>query len=76
MTGLREVLAAALGIGFGALLVAFPEPVIRVQTAGTRPDRQPGPGGGGVSRRWRILIRLLGVAFVVGGAFFAYRILF
>jgi hypothetical protein len=74
MPGLRTALAAVLGVGFGALMLAFPELVIRVQSAGTRPDRHPGPGGtADVGSIWVNLIRLLGAAFVLGGLYFASR---
>jgi hypothetical protein len=72
--GLTEALAAVLGIAFGAFMIAYPGVVLAVQTAGTRPDRQPGPAGedaatdGGI---WETLIRVSGVAFVLAGLYFA-----
>lgn len=71
--GLTEALAAILGVAFGALMVAYPGVVLAVQTAGTRPDRQPGPNGeapgdGGVMET---LVRVVGVGFVLAGLYFA-----
>ncbi|MFB6104098.1 MAG: hypothetical protein ABEJ57_03295 [Halobacteriaceae archaeon] len=71
----REALAAVLGIAAGLLFVTYPGLVLRVQTAGTRPDRQPGPTGqtpelGGV---WYWLIRGIGAVMLVGGLYFAAR---
>jgi hypothetical protein len=74
MPGLRVALAAVLGIAVGALMVAFPEVVIRVQTAGSRPDRQPGPAGeGNVGGLWTNAIRVIGALFLLGGLYFASR---
>jgi len=71
--GLTEALAAVLGVGFGAFMLAYPGVVLAVQTAGTRPDRQPAPngeapGGGGVVET---LVRVVGVGFVLAGLYFA-----
>lgn len=75
MWELREALAAILGVGLGLLFVAFPGLVIRIQTAGTRPDRQPGPTGEspGDIGMWYWLIRGLGALFILGGLYFAVR---
>jgi len=66
MAGLTEALAAILGVGFGALMVAYPGVVLAVQTAGTRPDRRRGAGG-----RMETVVRVVGVASVLAGLFFA-----
>ena len=71
--GLTEALAAVLGVGFGAFMLAYPGVVLAVQTAGTRPDRQPGPdgetpGGGGVMET---VVRVVGGGFVLAGLYFA-----
>jgi len=73
MPGLTEALAALLGVAFGALMLAYPGVVLAVQTAGTRPDRQPGTGGDAPSDGgWmRTLVRVAGVAFVLAGLYFA-----
>lgn len=75
MYGLREALAAVLGVGVGLFFIAYPNVVIRVQTAGTRPDRQPGPAGEAPTSGsvWVWLIRGLGIVFVLGGLYFAVR---
>lgn len=75
MWELREALSAILGVAVGLVFVAYPGIVLRVQTAGTRPDRQPGPDGethldGGV---WYWMICALGVVFLLGGVYFAVR---
>jgi hypothetical protein len=76
MPDLRTALAAVLGIAVGALMVAFPEVVIRVQTAGSRPDRQPGPGGEPrLGSLWTNAIRAIGAILVLGGLFFASQFL-
>lgn len=71
--GLTEALSAILGVAFGALMIAYPDVVLAVQTAGTRPDRQRGPGGEAATDgdNWERLVRLLGVGFVGGGLYFA-----
>ncbi|WP_323676035.1 hypothetical protein [Halorubellus sp. PRR65] len=71
--GLTEALSAVLGVAFGALMVAYPGVVLAVQTAGTRPDRQPGPTGDAPtgSSVWETLIRVAGVGFVLAGLYFA-----
>jgi len=70
--GLSEALAAVLGVAFGALMVAYPGVVLAVQTAGTRPDRQPGPGGDAATDGgpWELLVRAVGVGFVLAGLYF------
>jgi len=71
----REALAAVLGIAAGLLFVVYPRLVLRVQTAGTRPDRQPGPAGEtpDLSSGWYWLIRGVGAVMLVGGLYFAAR---
>jgi hypothetical protein len=75
MWELREALAAVLGVALGVLFVAFPGLVVRIQTAGTRPDRQPGPTGEAPTDMgvWYWLIRGLGALFILGGLYFAVR---
>jgi hypothetical protein len=69
---LTEALAAVLGVAFGALMIAYPGVLLAVQTAGTRPDRQPGPDGEspGASGVMESLVRVLGVGFVLAGLYF------
>ena len=76
MVDLRTLLAAVLGVGLGALLVAYPEAVIRAQTAGRLPHDQGGEyGGSSVPDRWRRLVRLLGVVVLVVGVYFGATVL-
>ncbi len=77
MVDLRTLVAAVLGIGLGALLVAYPEAVIRAQTAGRVPHDQRGEYGSAspVPDRWRRLVRLLGVAVLVIGVYFGATLL-
>lgn len=69
----REALSAVLGIAVGLVFIAYPGLIIRVQTAGTRPDRQPGPDGDSPSEGglWFWMIRGLGAVFLLGGLYFA-----
>jgi hypothetical protein len=69
---LRTLLAAVLGVGLGALLLAYPEAVIRIQTAGRLPHDRGGEYGSASSApdRWRRLVQLLGVVVLVTGVYF------
>jgi hypothetical protein len=71
--GLTEALSAVLGVGVGLVMLAYPGVVLAVQTAGTRPDRQPGPTGDAPTEgdNWELLVRVLGGGFVLGGLYFA-----
>ena len=71
--GLTEALSAVVGVAFGAFMIAKPGIVLAVQTAGTRPDRQPGPSGDAPTEGsiWETLIRVAGVGFVLAGLYFA-----
>jgi hypothetical protein len=63
MAGVRELVAIALGALLGLAAIAYPEALLRIQTAGTRPDRRNDYGEGGtVSDRAVLVVRLLGVA--------------
>ena len=77
MADLRTILAAVLGIGLGALFLAYPEAVIRVQTAGRVPHDRGGEYGSASSipDRWRRLVQLLGVAVLVAGVYFGATVL-
>lgn len=67
MADVRTLLAIALGVILGTVALAFPRTLIRIQTAGTRPDRQGGYGQGGtVSDLAVLVVRVLGgIALVV-----------
>lgn len=68
----RTALAAVLGVGLGLVLVAFPTAVIRVHTVGRLPDDRGGEYGqpSEPSRRWRLIVRAIGVVLIVGGLYF------
>ena len=74
---LRTALAALLGVGLGLLFLAYPEFVVRAQTAGRLPhDRGGGYGEEAEpSARWRRLVQVLGLASVALGCYFAVRAL-
>jgi hypothetical protein len=70
---LRAVLAAVLGVGLGLLLVAYPDAVVRAQTAGRLPEDRRGEYGAesGASDRVRTFVRAVGVVLVLLGVYFA-----
>jgi len=70
---LRTLLAIVLGAGLGLLLVARPDFVIRVQTAGRLPRDRGGEYGADAPGpdRWRSLVRLLGVACLLVAGYLA-----
>ena len=72
MVAVRTLLAAVLGIGIGILLVAYPETVIRVQTAGRIPSDRGGEYGSEapVSDRWRRVVQFLGGVSIILGLYF------
>lgn len=72
MVDLRTALAAVLGIGLGALLIAFPEVAIRAHTAGRLPHDRGGKYGKESSPpdRWLLVVRALGVVVFLGGVYF------
>lgn len=74
MADTRTLLAAVLGVGLGAVLLAYPEAVVRSQTAGRVPDDRGGEYGQGseVPERWTRLVRVLGVLVAAGGLYFGY----
>ncbi|MFB6152490.1 MAG: hypothetical protein ABEJ40_11855 [Haloarculaceae archaeon] len=76
MVDYRTLLAAVLGVALGAVLLAFPEFVVRVQTAGRVPHDRTGEYGepSEVPDRWRQLVRAVGVALVLAGGYFAYTL--
>lgn len=67
MAGIRELLAIGLGVALGLAAIAYPDAVLRLQTAGTRPDRRNeyGQGSGTTSNRARRFVQLLGVLALV-----------
>ncbi|MFB6353108.1 MAG: hypothetical protein ABEJ92_03390 [Halobacteriales archaeon] len=73
----RTVLAAALGVGLGLVLLAFPAAVVRVQTVGRLPHDRGGEYGrsGEPPRRWLLVVRGLGAVLVLVGLGFAASVL-
>ncbi|WP_256288746.1 hypothetical protein [Halobellus inordinatus] len=90
MVDVRTLAAAVLGVALGLLFVLAPETIVRVQTAGRLPqDRHgrygedsPRDGSGdaeetgvdGVPTRWRQLVRVVGAALILGGAYFGWTL--
>lgn len=72
MTDVRTVLAAVLGVGVGLVLVAYPDAVVRMYLAGRVPGDRSGEYGddGRAPKRWRQIVRVLGVGTVVTGGYF------
>ena len=66
---LRTGLAAVLGVGLGLVLLAYPDAVVRAQTAGRLPHDRGGEYGqdADLPRRWRLLVRALGLGAVAFG---------
>lgn len=73
---LRTLLAAILGVVLGAVLVAYPDAVVRAQTAGRIPGQRDGEFGSDspISERWRRLVQALGVVSFAGGLYFAWTL--
>lgn len=72
---LRTLLAAGLGIALGALLVAYPEILIRAHAVGRLPHDRGGEYGAEADApdRWRHLVRLVGVATVLVAVYVGVR---
>ncbi|WP_255151396.1 hypothetical protein [Halorarius halobius] len=73
----RTLAAAVLGVALGALLVAYPEGVVRAQMAGRFPtDRRGEYGEDGDGPRWlTTAVRLAGVACIAAGGYFGWTLL-
>jgi len=76
MVDYRTLLAAALGVGLGVVMLAFPGFVVRVHAVGRVPGDRHGEYGDGdaAPERWQWLVRAVGVALVVAGGYFAYTL--
>lgn len=73
MAGLRELLAAVLGITLGIVFVVFPSFVVQVHTLGRGPgDRHGEWGDDDVAGKWLWIVRAVGVVGILGGAYFGY----
>lgn len=75
MPGIRELLAIALGAILGLAAIAYPDAILRLQTAGTRPDRRNeyGQESGTATNRARRLVQLLGVIALIIAAVIALQ---
>jgi ABC-type hemin transport system ATPase subunit len=74
---LRQALAAVLAVVLGAVLVAYPDALVRVHTLGRLPHDRGGSYGedATVATHWQWLIRAVGVVCVGLGVFFGYQVL-
>lgn len=73
---LTTVLAALLGVGLGLVAIVAPEALVRVHTAGRLPTGRHGEyGADGVPERWTQIVRLVGVALIGAGLYFAWQLL-
>lgn len=77
MPGVREILAAVLGIGLGILLIAYPEVFVRMQAVGRLPHDRGGEYGTTASlpTHWRRLVQLVGVGSLLVGVYLAVALL-
>lgn len=75
MAGIRELLAIGLGVALGLAAIAYPDVILRLQTAGTRPDRRNeyGQGSGTTSNRARRFVQLLGAVALIIAAVIALQ---
>ena len=71
----RELLAGVLGVGLGLVFLAAPGGIVRIYTAGRAPDRHGEYGTAEVPTTWQWIVRAVGVALIVGGAYFASTVL-
>ncbi|WP_235853547.1 hypothetical protein [Halosimplex salinum] len=76
MIDYRTLLAAVLGIGLGAVLLAAPESIVRAHTAGRVPGDRGGEYGteSGLEDRTRRLVQVVGVALVLAGLYFGWTV--
>jgi hypothetical protein len=70
--GARRLLAAVLGIGLGAVLIAEHEAVVRVHTTGRVPGGRGGEYGsdGAPDDRIRRLVQVVGAVLALAGLYF------
>jgi hypothetical protein len=76
MSGIRELLAVALGIGLGMVLVAAPRTALRLSVfLGPQRRRRRGDYGTAdeITELWAWIVRTLGIARIAVAAFLAYQ---
>lgn len=73
MVAVRTLLAALLGVLIGVVCLVAPDAVVRVHTAGRRPNGRGEYGTDGtIPTRWRRVVQALGVGCLVAGCYFGY----
>jgi len=90
MADVRTLATAVLGVALGIVCLVAPATVVRIQTAGRLPQDRYGRYGedgtsggdgradaadGGVPTRWIRLVQAVGIALLVGGAYFGWTLL-
>ncbi|WP_396613897.1 hypothetical protein ACH9L7_19475 (plasmid) [Haloferax sp. S1W] len=75
MPGIRELLAVALGIGLGVVLIAAPRTALRLSVFLGPQRRRRGDYGtdDDIPELWAWVVRTLGIACIVVAAFIAYQ---
>ena len=85
MVDVRTLATAVLGVALGVVCLVAPETVVRMQTAGRLPedrygrygeDGTPGDGDADGGRPARLigLVRVVGAALVISGAYFGWTL--
>jgi len=73
---LRTLLAAALGLLLGAVMLVFPDAIIRAYLVGRVPTDRYGSYGddNALPTRWRRLVQAVGILVLGGGLYFAWQL--
>ena len=83
MVDVRTLAAAVLGVALGVVCLVAPGTVVRTQTAGRLPedrygrygeDSTPDDADGGRPTRLIGLVRVVGAALVISGAYFGWTL--
>ncbi|MGB9986649.1 hypothetical protein [Salarchaeum japonicum] len=76
MAGIRELLAVALGVVLGVLLLVYPQAFIRIQTLGRVPhDRHGHYGSDDAPSGWVRVVQLIGAACLLVAGYVALQLL-
>ena len=77
MVDVRTLAAAVLGVLLGLVLVAAPDAVVRIHTAGRLPSDRSGEYGtdSTVPDRWRRVVQVVGAGLIVAGLYFGWTLL-